>query len=191
VVEVIHPRVRARRGELDVDALYARHHGDLLLFLVRRTADAEAALELWSETFAQAVAGRAKFRGTTEGEAAGWLYGIAKRQLARHFRRGYAERRAMHRLGLERPPADQELPADIARGAQLDVIRAELTAALASLSAPIGHAVRLRVVDELPYSEVARSLRISEQAARARVSRGLAALADALEGPRLEAARAT
>jgi RNA polymerase sigma factor (sigma-70 family) len=173
---------------MDVDALYARHHDELLLFLVRRTADVEAALDLWSETFAQAVAGRRKFRGNTEAEEAGWLYAIARRQLARYFRRGYAEKRALQKLGLERPPADQELIAEISHRAQLDVLRQELSVALATLSEPVREAVRLRIVDELPYIEVAQSLSISEQAARARVSRGLAALADALEGRRIEEA---
>jgi RNA polymerase sigma factor (sigma-70 family) len=182
---------RFRHSErLDVDALYARHSDDLLLFLARRTADAEVALDLWAETFAHAVAGGGKFRGSTEEEAAGWLYGIAKRQLALYFRRGHAERRALERLGLERPPADEELLADIERRAQLDVMRAELGVALASLSVPVREAVRLRVVDELPYSDIARSLSISEQAARARVSRGLSALAAVMDGPRIREAGA-
>ena len=170
-----------RKPGLDVDALYARHHDELLLYLVRRTADVEVALDLWSETFAQAVAGRRKYRGSTDAEAAAWLYSIAKNQLARYLRRGYAERRAMEKLGLERPPADEELLADIWRRSQLDATRAELAAALATLSEPVREAVRLRVVDERPYVEVAHRLKISEQAARARVSRGLTALAEVLE----------
>jgi RNA polymerase sigma-70 factor (ECF subfamily) len=170
-----------RRTGLDVDALYERHHDELLLYLVRRTADVDVALDLWSETFAQAVAGRGKYRGKTEAEAAAWLYSIAKNQLARYLRRGYAERRAMQKLGLERPPADHELVADIWQRAQLDATRAELAAALATLSEPVREAVRLRVVDERPYVEVAHRLKISEQAARARVSRGLTALAEVLE----------
>jgi RNA polymerase sigma-70 factor (ECF subfamily) len=170
-----------RKPGLDVDALYARHHDELLLYLVRRTADVEVALDLWSETFAQAVAGRRKYRGSTDAEAAAWLYSIAKNQLARYLRRGYAERRAMEKLGLERPPAGEELLADIWHRAQMDVMRAELAAALATLSDPVREAVRLRVVDERPYGEIARRLEISEQAARARVSRGLSALAEVLE----------
>ena len=170
-----------RSSGIDLDALYARHHDELLLYLVRRTADVEVALDLWSETFAQAVAGRRKYRGKTEAEAAAWLYSIAKNQLARYLRRGYAERRAMQKLGLERPPADDELVADIWQRAQLDATRAELSAALATLSEPVREAVKLRVVDERPYGEVATRLKISEQAARARVSRGLSALAEVLE----------
>jgi RNA polymerase sigma factor (sigma-70 family) len=174
-----------------VNALYAQHHDALLLFLARRTADAEVALDLWAETFAQAVAGREKFRGTTEAEAAGWLYGIAKRQLALYFRRGHAERRAMERLGLERPPADLQLLAEIGRRAGLDVLRRELNIALATLSEPVRSAVRLRVVEELPYVEIARTLDISEQAVRARVSRGLSALADVLDESMIEEATAS
>jgi RNA polymerase sigma factor (sigma-70 family) len=170
-----------RRTGLDVDALYERYHDELLLYLVRRTADVEVALDLWSETFAQAVAGRGKYRGRTEAEAAAWLYSIAKNQLARYLRRGYAERRAMQKLGLERPPADDELVADIWQRAQLEATRAELSAALATLSEPVREAVKLRVVDERPYLEVANRLKITEQAARARVSRGLTALAEVLE----------
>ena len=60
--------------------------------------------------------------------------------------------------------------------------------ALAALSEPNRQAVQLRVVDELPYQEVARRLNISEQTARARVSRSLSALAATLEqSPALEA----
>jgi RNA polymerase sigma factor (sigma-70 family) len=173
--------LRRRGRALDVDALYARHHDDLLLFLVRRTADAEVALDVWSETFAQAVAGQGRFRGSSDAEAAAWLYSIARRQLALYFRRGTAERRAMARLGLERPPAGEELLAELEQRAQLDVLRSELKLALATLSDPVREAVRLRVVEERPYTDIAESLRITEQAARARVSRGLAALADVLD----------
>ena len=176
---------------MDVDTLYARHRDALLVFLVRRTADTEVALDLWAETFAQAVAGRRRFRGTTDAEAAGWLFAIARRQLALYYRRGRAEQRALDKLGLERPPVDDELIAEIERRAALEDVRRELSAALASLSDPVRSAVQLRIVEELPYAEVARSLRISEPAARARVSRGLAALADLLDPIAVREATAT
>ncbi len=163
---------------MDVDALYARHRDALLVFLVRRTADTEVALDLWAETFAQAVAGRRRFRGTTDAEAAGWLFGIARRQLALYYRRGRAEQRALRKLGLERPAADDALIAEIEERAGLEHVRRDLAEALASLSEPVRDAVQLRIVDELSYADVARSLQISEPAARARVSRGLAALSD-------------
>jgi RNA polymerase sigma factor (sigma-70 family) len=176
---------------MDVNALYGRHREALLVFLVRRTADTEVALDLWAETFAQAVAGARRFRGNTEAEQAAWLYTIAKRQLALYYRKGTAEQRALRKLGLERPPADQTLLHEIEERAQLDDLRRELAAALAKLSDPVRDAVRLRIVDELPYETVARELRISEPAARARVSRGLAALAEHLDPLAIREATAT
>jgi len=176
-------KIRGAAGPLDVDALYASHQEQLLLYLARRTANVEIALDIWAETFAQVVAGRHRYRGQSEAEAAGWLYGIAKRQLALYYRRGVAERRALDRLGLERPAANEEMLAEIERRAALDVLKSELQVALKSLSEPIRSAVHLRIVDELPYDEIARTLEISEPTARARVSRGLSRLATVLDRP--------
>lgn len=169
------------RAALDVEALYERHGDELLRFLVRRTADVEVALDLWAETFAHALAARGRFRGRGEAEAAAWLYRIARRQLASYYRRGRARRRAMDRLALERPAVDESLRSEIERRAGLDVLRSELAAALGELSEPVRRAVQLRVVEELAYPDVAAALGVSEQAARARVSRGLAALAQTLD----------
>jgi RNA polymerase sigma factor (sigma-70 family) len=175
---------------LDVDALYAKHREALLTWFVRRTADTQTALDLWAETFAQAVAGRRRFRGRGEDEAAAWLYTIAKRQLAGYHRRGGAERRALRRLGVERPGADDALVAEIERRAGLDSLRRDVAAALATLSDPVRAAVELRVVHELDYPDVAGALGISEPAARARVSRGLLALASAMDAPAMKEALA-
>jgi RNA polymerase sigma-70 factor, ECF subfamily len=176
---------------LDLDALYARHREELLVFLARRTADPQIALDLWSETFAHAVAGAWRYRGNTDDEAAGWLYGIARRQLALYYRRGRIEQRALRRLQLEREAASPELLAEISYRAGLGELRAELAQALAQLSPGVRDAVRLRVVDELPYCDLARNLGITERAARARVSRGLATLAELLDAATIQRARAT
>jgi DNA-directed RNA polymerase specialized sigma24 family protein len=50
-------------------------------------------------------------------------------------------------------------------------------------------AIMLRVVDELPYSELASRLAISEQAARLRVSRGMRVLALVLDAKTVKEAR--
>ena len=133
---------------LDIAALYARHRDELLVFLVRRTADAEVALDLWGETFAQALASRGRYRGSTDEEAAAWLFRIARRQLSRYYRRGSAERRAMTRFGIERP--------ELVRRAGLEDARRSLAVAVAALSAETRDAVTLRVLDELPYPDVAK-----------------------------------
>ncbi len=169
------------KRELDIAALYARHCDELLVFLVRRTSDTEVALDLWGETFAQALAGRSRYRGATHEEAGAWLFSIARRQLARYYRRGSAERRAMRRLGIERPQLDPETEAALIRRAGLHDLRHALAAAVATLPEDAREAIRLRILDELSYPDVAARLAISEQAARMRVSRGLRALARVLD----------
>ncbi|HEY5195492.1 MAG TPA: RNA polymerase sigma factor [Solirubrobacteraceae bacterium] len=166
---------------LSISSLYARHRDDLLVFLVRRTADVQLAVDLWAETFAQALASQGRYRGSGDEEAAAWLYAIARHQLARYYRRGRAERRAMTRLGIERPVLDPETEDEIIRRAGLGELRRELELAVATLSDDVRAAITLRVIDELPYSAVASELAISEQAARARVSRGLRTLGSALD----------
>lgn len=179
------------RTELDISALYRQHGEALLLFFVRRTADPELALDLWSETFAQALSGKRRYRGRDDEQATAWLYAIGRRQLALYYRRGYAERRAMTRLGIERPAAAAVVEAEIIRRAGLGELRRELAAALATLSEDTRRAVQLRVVEERSYADVARELSVSEQAARARVSRGLRALGDILDGHRITKVRST
>jgi RNA polymerase sigma factor (sigma-70 family) len=166
---------------LDIAALYARHCDELLVFLVRRTSDAEIALDLWSETFAQALTSQRRYRGCTDEEAAAWLFSIARRQLARYYRRGSAERRAMKRLHIERPPLNLEIEVELIRRAGLNDLRHALAEAVATLPVDAREAIGLRILDELPYPDVAARLAISEQAARMRVSRGLRALARVLD----------
>lgn len=169
------------RTTLDVSALYARHRDGLLAYFVRRTSDTDVALDLWAETFAEAVRSRRRYRGTSDEEAAGWLYAIARRQLAMYYRRGYAERRALDRLGIERPPADELVEAEIVRRAGLTELRRELAVAVATLNDDTRAAIELRVIDELSYADVAARLAITEATARARVSRGLRSLAQILD----------
>lgn len=164
-------------------SFYDRHADRLVGFFARRLLDPELALELTAETFAQAFEGRARFRGETESEATAWLYTIARRQLGRYFRRGKAERRALDRLGLQvAAPSEEDLQRinELAGTSELRVLVAE---SLSHLSPGQRDALRLRVVDELPYNEVADRLSVSEATARARVSRGLRSLAAALGEP--------
>lgn len=171
---------------IDIDALYARHQAALLRWFTRRTADPQVALDLWAETFAQAVRASRRFRGTTEDDRAAWLYAIARHQLGTYLRKGYAEQRAVRRLGIEREPASEALLREVEARADLPALRAELRGALAQLTEETRAAVALRVVEEQPYREVARRLQITEVAARARVSRGLQTLAATLDHHLLE-----
>jgi RNA polymerase sigma factor (sigma-70 family) len=99
------------------------------------------------------------------------------------------ERRALRRVGWTVPLVHQDDLAEIERVADLGALRAGLGAELKKLSQSQRAALQLRVVEELPYHEVARRLGTTEPAARARVSRALRVLALALEPARTEGVR--
>jgi RNA polymerase sigma factor (sigma-70 family) len=166
---------------------YGANARGVLRFFVRRTLDVEVARDLTAETFAQAFAHRARFRGRSEGEAAAWLYGIARHQLGRYARRGRVERRAVRRLGIQVPDIAEDEYERIAETAEIDDLRASVLGRLAQLGEAQREAVRLRVIDELPYAEIAGRVGTSEQVVRARVSRGLRILAEGFEPARSEA----
>jgi RNA polymerase sigma factor (sigma-70 family) len=162
--------------------LYERHSQAMLVFFARRIYDPHLALDLTAESFAQAFVARDRFRGETEDEQAAWLYTIARRQLNRYLRRGRIERRALSRLGLTVPDLSTDEYERVEEEADLPRLRAQVADGLAQLSRDQRAALELRIVQERPYPEVADRLGISEPTARARVSRGLRALAHALEG---------
>jgi RNA polymerase sigma factor (sigma-70 family) len=114
-------------------------------------------------------------------ELDGWLFAIARHQLARFFRRGRAERSALERLDIRVPRLAGDDLVRVEELAGLQQLRTLLSDQLARLSADERNALQLRVVEELPYALVARRLAVSEQTARKRVSRGLRRLADALD----------
>lgn len=88
----------------------------------------------------------------------------------------------MARLHVERIVLSDDEQERIEELADLGSLRAAVLSALDELSAEQREAVRLRVERELGYAAIAHRLGISEQTARARVSRGLRVLARALDG---------
>jgi RNA polymerase sigma-70 factor (ECF subfamily) len=110
---------------------------------------------------------------------------VGLRHRAQRAARGAAPRARRapcpRRLGVEPPALEAEEQIRIEELAALGELRSAVQGALAELGPEQREAVRLRVVDELGYPAVAARLGVSEQTARARVSRGLRALAAAVD----------
>jgi RNA polymerase sigma-70 factor (ECF subfamily) len=164
----------------EIDHLYRRHARDVTVFFARRTRDSEMAFDLTAETFAAALADREQFRGAGPDAGKAWIFGIAHNQLSAYRRRGAIERRALGRLHVEpRALTDGEIER-IEELAGLNDLAEAVSGQLARLGPHYADALRLRVVEELSYQEVAATLGVSGTSARARVSRGLRSLAAAL-----------
>jgi RNA polymerase sigma-70 factor (ECF subfamily) len=151
------------------EEFYGRHVDTLLGFFSRRTRDAELAADLTAETFAAALSARRRYNAG-KGSAIAWLFGIAMNKLADAQRRGYADKKARRRLGMERIDLTD---ADIARIDRLG--ESTIASALLEALAPEQReAVRAHVLDERSYADIAAEIEVSEAVVRKRVSRGLA-----------------
>lgn len=156
--------------------LYDRHAEAIHAFLLRRTSDREAALDLTAETFAQVWTSRHRFVDQKDGSAAPWLFGVARNVLLRSARerRLVNEASAALRIAHGRSSATPEM-------SWTDGMDDDLETALGRLPEGQRIAVELRVLDDRPYDEVAEALDCSPTAARIRVSRGLARMRTALQ----------
>lgn len=168
----------------DADAfsqLYEQEGEAVCLFLARRTMDVEVAVELTAETFAIALRSWRTLKPLVAEQRRAWLFTVARRQNSRYLRKSRVELRAAKRLGIQVPDVHRDDLDLIEERCHLPEIRAALGQELSRLSEDQRTALTLRVVEERPYSEVADRLGVSEQTARARVSRGLRALGAALD----------
>jgi RNA polymerase sigma factor (sigma-70 family) len=169
--DVTDEQLLTARDAASFELFYMRHVDAVLAYFSRRTRDPELSADLCAETFAAALAGRHRFR-PGDAPATAWLFGIGSNKLADAQRRGYAERRAQRRLGMERIELSDADLARIDRLGEGD----EAHAWMERLAPEQRSAVRAHVIDERPYGEIAGELHTSEAVVRKRVSRGLAAM---------------
>jgi RNA polymerase sigma-70 factor (ECF subfamily) len=151
--------------------LYDRYCERIHRFQLGRTRDRDAALDLTAETFAQVWLSRDRFRDLADGSAAPWIYAIARHVLVASVRKGRLEEQARMQLGLIRSEAPAEPSSLWVEG---------LDEAFADLPPELRQAIELRIVDDLPYAEVAAAIGTTSGAARVRVHRGLNALRERL-----------
>lgn len=169
------------RSKAAFEDLYDRLAPRLLVSLCRRTQDVDAARELWAECWAAAFEGWPRCRAHGPHAEEAWVFGIARRRLADYYRSGAIERRALDRLRWSMPEYAAGEDEELARVAELDLFRDAVGVALSELPEQRRRAVSLRIIEELPYAEVAIRLGCSEQAARAHVSRGLRGLQQVID----------
>jgi RNA polymerase sigma-70 factor (ECF subfamily) len=147
--------------------LYDRHVSAIFAWSSARVGDYAA--DLTAEVFALAWQSRKRFRDEHRGSARPWLYGIALNVLRSSLRKRRVEHGARERLGLPLSVAHDDFEAvDDRLSFPSAVLRA-----FADLPDAERELLVLRVVEELPYREIAVRLQCTPVAARLRVSRSL------------------
>ena len=167
---------RARKDPEAFHAVYRRHCMAIDAWLRKETGSPDVAAELTAETFAQAWFGLRRFKGTADGDAGRWLFGIARNLSRQYFRSNRVEASARSKLGIAASAPEPDAHDSITA----DMTAPELLAAVNLLPVHERDALRLRVISQLPYREVAGRLDCTENAARLRVSRALRTLRSAL-----------
>lgn len=162
-------------------ALFDRYAGGLRAWLLRVTGDAALAEDLTAETFVVAWGAGRRFRRGAGAGVGAWLHGIARNLVHRSWERRGAERRMIARSGRVLATAHRDDCEAV--DARIDAERraSTLDAALAELPHDLRAALHLRVLQDLPYDQVAVELSCSVAAARQRVSRALRHLTTSLE----------
>jgi RNA polymerase sigma factor (sigma-70 family) len=164
----------ARRDPDAFVALYDRYGHAAARWAIKAGVPAPDAVDVVAELFAQAGRSRRRYRDPGDGSAGAWLYAICRHIAAHYHRRGRVDDAARRRLELTvaRPEDAPDEPLDD---------RLRLDAALATLPPARAAAVRLRVIDELDYTEIGDRLSCTPVTARKRVSLGLRQLRGILD----------
>ena len=164
----------AQRDPARFGPLYERYFADIFRFLARRTAREADAADLAQQTFLKAMLALPRYRHLGAPFRA-WLYRIALNEVRMYWR---SNKGKVHMdLGMAetlRLLRDADLP-----DAE-DDLRA-LEGALGRLREAPAALIEMRYFDGLSFAEIGQVLGISEDAAKMRTHRVLAALRSSLE----------
>jgi len=160
------------------DELVSEHRAPLLAQARRKLFSDEAAEDALQETLIRAYRALPRFNG--EYKLGPWLHRIMSNvcidEINRRRRDGerFEKAAAQPSARTSSPGVEEELG--------LDIDDTNLTTALDDLPESYREALELRFIDELEYKEVASTVGVSEENARARVSRAKTSMRNALKG---------
>ncbi|MEO5960408.1 MAG: RNA polymerase sigma factor [Opitutaceae bacterium] len=161
-----------RDGELDaLGELFERHHGPLFGFLFKLTSSRPAAEDIAQTVFQRMLKYRHTYRDA--GSFTAWMYHLARRCTADHFRKTQTAPHAVDPSYLHEQPDDA--PHAGHQAATRDD-RALLQIALAQLDRDDREVLLLSRFQELSFAEIAGILECSVGAAKVRAHRALGEL---------------
>ena len=163
-----------RAGELDaLGELFERHHGQLFGFLVKLTGHRVAAEDIAQTVFQRMLKYRHTYRD--DGSFTAWMYHLARRCAADHFRRANSAPAATDPVDLQEHADDAPHAAHHATARDDQAL---LHAALARLDRDDREVLLLSRFQELSFAEISGILECSVGAAKVRAHRALRELRD-------------
>ena len=163
-----------RAGNSDAyDAFYRRHREAILAYFAKRTPSRETAADLMAETFAQALATVTRGTAPLPTIPAAWLFTIARNLLVDALRRGRVDSAARRSLALEPLVLDSD---DLDRIAEIAAATDHVNHLARFVPEPELALLHARLVEEIPYADLATQLKCSESVVRKRISRAKARL---------------
>ncbi len=166
--------IAVRAGEIDrLGELFERHHGPLYGFFVRHTNDRTASEDLVQLVFYRILKYRHTYRD--EGRFSAWIYHLARKVAADHFRRNSTTPHNTNPDDLPTVPDQAPHAADRAIAAD-DAER--LRTALAALDPEQRELLILARFQHLKHEDLARLFDVSVGAVKVRVHRALKDLRD-------------
>jgi len=163
-----------REGELDaLGELFERHHGRLFGFLVKLTGQRAAAEDIAQTVFQRMLKYRHTYRD--DGSFTAWMYHLARRCAADHFRKTSAAPAAIDPHDLAERADDAP---DAGAIAATHDEHALLHVALGRLDRDDREVLLLSRFQELSFAEIAGILECSVGAAKVRAHRALKELRD-------------
>jgi RNA polymerase sigma factor (sigma-70 family) len=175
---------RLRRDPDAIVAIYDRHVARLVAALAAASGNRELAFDLAQETFARVLERGHRVRLAEDGSAWPWLWTVGRNLLRDQQRRDAVDASARRRLRISSATYDEHVVDDLIARVDAEELRNELGAALEDLPQVQREALVGHVLVGRDYSGLAGRTGASEEALRARVSRGLRALRLRLSGGR-------
>jgi RNA polymerase sigma-70 factor, ECF subfamily len=159
-------------------ALYARHKGPLLRFVLRSVKGEAVAEELFQEIWMRAIEARDRYR--PEAKFTTWLYTIAHNRIVDHWR---AKGLALVSLDdEERAPVEAVAPPSAEPHPNLEASRTarKLAEAIEALPLAQREAFLLHQEGELTVAEIAAATGSNEEAAKSRLRYAISKLKEAI-----------
>jgi RNA polymerase sigma-70 factor, ECF subfamily len=162
----------AQARRLDSDALtqvHDRYYGPIFRYVAFRLSDPELAEDLTSEVFVRFLSAL-RSPNAPQNSLKGWLYGVAARVVADHFRQQY---RHPEQALPETAASPTDDPSDIAAA---HITWQAVSEAMTALTAEQQQALALRFGDDLSIREAAQIMGKSEGSLKQLQARAIAAL---------------